>query len=266
MFRVNYFSRMAMLMACLSITLGSFASSGDEHVVWQRTPIEITLPVGKERFVSFPTEVQFGYNHSLLPDSLLRVQNDNRTLYLLAQKPFSTQRVEVKLNSGEIILLDIQAKNKASDNPIDIVLPQLNNSTNVDNDSSNESVSYVTLTRYAIQQLYAPERLLKQSNVITRFPMDAPHIVPLFYDGSATAMPLASWRGKDLYITALLIKNTLDQSLRLDPRLLCGAWKAASFYPQSTVAPLGAPINRDATTLFLVSNVPFSNSIQSCLQ
>ncbi|PIQ43248.1 MAG: TIGR03749 family integrating conjugative element protein [Gammaproteobacteria bacterium CG11_big_fil_rev_8_21_14_0_20_46_22] len=243
------------------------ANSSDEHIVWQRAPIKITLPVGKERFVSFPNEVQFGYNTNLLPPEVMRVENDNQTLYLFAKKPFSTERTEAKLASGEIILLDINAKKAAPDNPVDIVLPKKeNNETAQSNDqASQSSVNTVSLTRYAIQRLYAPQRLLKQSMQISRFPMETEHVVPLFYDGSASAMPLASWRGGNLYVTALLVKNLLKQPLRLDPRLLCGDWKAASFYPQTQLASRGTPINKDTATLFVVSNEPFSQAIASCL-
>lgn len=239
----------------------------DEHVVWKRAPIKITLPVGKERFVTFPEEMQFGYNTNLLPSSILHVENDNQTLYLYAKKSFNTQRTEAKLSSGEIVLLDINAKKHEDDNPIDIVLPKVAKRGNL---SANQTVSqsginYVTLTRYAVRQLYAPQRLLKQSMNVTRFPMDTKHTVSLFYDGSASAMPLASWRGGDYYVTALLIKNLLNQSLRLDPRLLCGNWKTATFYPQTRLASRGTPINKDTSTLFVVSNEPFSQAIQSCL-
>lgn len=238
----------------------------DQHVVWNRKPIQVTLPVGVERFVSFPTKVQFGYNTNLLPPSAFRVENDNRTLYFLAKKPFSTKRVEVKLASGEIILLDINTKAHANDNPVDIVLPKSNHldSLKNQNQTSTSNINYVTLTRYAIQQIYAPRRLLKQSMNMTRFPMKTTHVVPLFYDGSAFAMPLASWRGGNLYVTALLVKNLLNQPLYLDPRLLCGTWLAASFYPQTTLAPHGTAINQDTSTLFVISHQPFAQAIQAC--
>lgn len=32
------------------------------HVVWQQTPIDVVLPVGKERMVNFPSVVSFGYD------------------------------------------------------------------------------------------------------------------------------------------------------------------------------------------------------------
>ena len=190
----------------------------DEHIAWQRVPIHITLPVGKERFVSFPDQVQFGYNKNLLSSSMLRVQNDHRTLYLLAKKPFNTQRTEAKLSNGEVILLDIEAKQQADNHPINIILPEQHSASNNHHHANTANINYVILTRYAIQQLYSPKRLLKSSKVITRFSMGTTHVVPLFQDGSVLVMPLASWRGRDLYVTALLVKNLLKQSLRLNPR------------------------------------------------
>jgi len=242
-------------------------SNSDVHVVWKRAPIEVTLPVGKERFVTFPSGVKFGYNKNLLPSSVLSVENDNQTLYFDAKKPFKTQRTEVKLNDGEIILLDINAKKNANDNPVDIVFPKKVKSitTTTDQSVSRSSVTYVTLIRYAVQQLYSPERLLKQSSSITRFPMETAHTVPIFYDDSVSAMPLASWQGGDYFVTAVFIENLLNQPLKLDPRLICGDWKTASFYPQTTLSSHGTPINQDATTLFIVSDKPFSEAIQSCL-
>ncbi|MDP1574351.1 MAG: TIGR03749 family integrating conjugative element protein [Coxiellaceae bacterium] len=277
---VKYFCFAGLIAVGLSVVGVSYALSpdsavfsnisnhSDEHIVWKRAPIKITLPVGKERFVTFPKEVQFGYNTNLLPSSILHVENDNQTLYLYAKKSFATQRTEAKLSNGEIVLLDINAKNKADDNPIDIVLPKAVKTVDggVSQDVGQSSVNYVTLTRFAVQKLYAPQRLLKESMSITRFPMNTKHSVALFYDGSVSAMPLASWRGGDYYVTALLIKNLLNQPLRLDPRLLCGDWKTATFYPQTTLAARATPINQDTSTLFLVSNRPFSQAIQFCLK
>ncbi len=274
--RLKTFSCLIMVLASISVDHVAQAisisevglnPSSDEHIVWQRAPIAITLPVGKERFVSFPNEVQFGYNTQLLPSTMLRVENDHRTLYLLAKQPFEGMRTEAKLSNGEIILLDINAKQEADDNPVDIVLPAIP-STHPDkgqSDLSTDQVTYVTLMRYAIQQLYAPEYLLKQSTDMTRFPMETAHAVPMFLDGSASAMPLTSWRGGDLYVTAVFVKNVLHQPLILDPKVLCGAWKATSFYPQTILSFHGAELNQDATTAFLISDRPFSQAIVSCL-
>jgi len=240
----------------------------DEHIVWEKAPIDITLPVGQERFVTFPLRVQLGYNAHRLPPKALRIQNDHRTLYLLAKKPFETERAEAKLENDEVILLNLRAKENADTNPIDIVLPQKMPLQKTQNTESNavgsKSVTYVMLMRHAIQALYAPDRLLKEPGDITRFPMNIGHVVPLFYDQSAVAMPLASWRGGDLYVTALLIKNRLNQTLLLDPRTLCGQFKAASFYPKTNLEPRGTAFDGDATTLFVISTRPFAQAIQAC--
>lgn len=242
-------------------------SLGDETIVWQRAPITVTLPIGKERFVSFPSSVQLGYDKNRLPDSVLRVENDHQTLYLMARKSFPVARVEVKLATGDIILMDVSSVGSGDDNPIDVVLPKAIQNVDVSTDTSQGSydLDYVSLTRYAIAQLYAPTRLLTDSTTITRFPMQTTHVVPLFYDGSVSSMPLASWRSSNNYVTALLIKNRLNQSLRLDPRLLCGNWKAATFFPQETLAPKSTPINKDTSTLFVVSDRPFSEAMSLCV-
>lgn len=243
------------------------ASLGDEAIVWERAPIIVTLPIGKERFVSFPSAVQLGYDKNRLPDSVLRVENDHQTLYLMARKSFPITRVEVKLATGEIILMDISATDRGDDNPIDVVFPKFIQSIDTSSYTSQGSydLDYVSLTRYAIQQLYAPTRLLTDSSTIIRFPMQTTYVVPLFYDGSVSSMPLASWRQNNNYVTALLVKNRLHELLRLDPRLLCGDWKAATFFPQETLASQGTPIDKDTSTLFVVSDRPFSEAMSLCI-
>jgi integrating conjugative element protein (TIGR03749 family) len=256
-------------------------SSPHEHVVWSQAPIDVILPVGKERMVSFPASVQFGYDKSVLPDSALRIQNNDHTLYLTAKTEFSPQRVQVKCNdSGKIILLNLSARKGASDTPLDVILAQppntttiqLKNNTNVSSDNnvpsplasslSDDTVSYITLIRFATQQLYAPKRLLIQPPSIFRTPMHVKKTAPLFRDGSVIAMPLASWRGGDVTVTAVLLRNQLHQALTLDARNLCGDWRAASFFPQTILAPAGQ--RQDSTTVFLVANRSFADALEVC--
>jgi integrating conjugative element protein (TIGR03749 family) len=252
-----------------------------EHVVWQQAPIDVTLPVGKERMVSFPSAVAFGYDKNILPDNLLRAQNNNGVLYLFAKAPFAAQRVQVKLmDSGQIILLNLSAQKEASVTPIDVVMssavnrvsavPKNSPSTNIpeedstpqSNDFSDNAISYISLTRFAAQQLYAPKRLLTQPPAIFRTPMHTAKTVPLFRDGGVIAMPLASWRGGDLTVTAVLLRNQLHQSLTLDPRNICGSWQATTFFLQTVLAVSGQ--RRDSTTVFLVANRAFADALQTC--
>lgn len=243
-----------------------------EHIVWQQTPINVSLPVGKERLVNFPVAVEFGYDKNVLPDNLLRVQNNNGTLYLLAKAPFTIQRVQVRCsNEGKIILLNLSAQKEASTTPLDIVLPHASSALfsdvthplkQQDTETIDSTLGYLTLTRFAAQQLYAPKRLLTQPNTIYRTPMHTTKTVILLRDQSVLAMPLASWRRSDLTVTAVLLRNQLSQSLTLDPRNLCEEWRAATFFPHTLLAPAGQ--RADSTTVFLIANRSFADALASC--
>lgn len=245
-----------------------------EHVVWHQTPIEIILPIYKERQINFGTPIQFGYDKSILTDEMLKIQNNDGVLYLTAKKVFTTQRVEVKLvTSGKMVLLNLSAQKNASNTPLDIVIQQkeLNDiekpmTENLnqphDNDTDNLKLTPVTLMRFAIQALYAPKRLLVQPSHIFRVPMRTHKTFNLFLDNSVLAMPLASWRGDNFFVTAVLLRNNLSQALALDPRTLCGKWQASSFFPHRQLMARGQ--QSDSTTVFLVSNQAFAESLKQC--
>jgi integrating conjugative element protein (TIGR03749 family) len=251
-----------------------------EHLVWNQTPIAVKLPIGIERMVRFSEPVQVGYDKTTLTDEKIRIQNNSGTLYLLAKQRFAVERIQVKLAKGNIILLDISAEKGASATPLEIVASEEKSMTPAVSASSTESslssfaennaasiqparITPIALTRFAAQQLYAPQRLLIQSDTIYRIPMHTKKTINLVLDGSVIAMPLASWRGGDQFITAVLLRNTLPQPLTVHPRDLCGHWQTATFFPENQLAPRGEM--KDRTTVFLVSNRPFSDSLNAGL-
>ena len=191
----------------------------------------------------------------------------------MRRKEFPAERVQVKLESGKIILLDVSAKQSASCTPLEIVLAEDNrlpfsekaeaqNWQNTEEEPTQLTTTVITpiqLTRFAAQQLYAPQRLLTQSNNIYRVPMHTQKTVDLVLDGSVMAMPLASWRGGDQFVTALLLRNNLPHELTLHPQDLCGQWQTATFFPKNELAQRGNV--KDSTTVFLVSHRPFAESL-----
>lgn len=253
-----------------------FPSDESQPVIWDKKPIAIVLPIGKEKLVTFSETVEFGVNHTELPTATLKVQNNNHTLYFTAHIAFPSQRVYVKLvESGKIILLDIAAKPEASTTPITVeTLNPVPNATVTSAEkntvtahdktikSPSKTVSRVALVRYATQQLYAPQRLLRQDPRIFRVAMQAYPVEPLLLDGSALAQPLASWRTSHYFVTAVLVRNQLAHSQTLDPRNLCGSWVAASLFPRNRIAEKGN--TRDSTTAFLISHEPFGEALRAC--
>ena len=168
MYEVGMIKRIIAIVFCLIVIGVSDTALADDaplHVVWDRKPINIVLPVGQERMISFPGQVKFGYDADKLVSQILHIQNNGHTLYFLAKKAFLPQRVEVLLPAaGKIILLNLSAKRSAPTVPLDVVLKQSpSNAPLVDNKQNRKiNINYVTLARFATQQLYAPKRLLKK--------------------------------------------------------------------------------------------------------
>ena len=235
-----------------------------EHVVWNKEPISFIVPLNTERMITFPEPVTLHNMDPTLTTDKVSILNNAGTLYIKAKKTFDPIRISVVLKqSGEVILIDLSAAPNADDSPVDVVLAsdqtqQLQETTQ---NAQSASINYPLLMRYAIQQLYSPERLVEENNNIYRTPMYTTKSVDLVMGAKVIAMPLYSWRGGDLYVTAILLKNLLSRHVHLNPMSLNGNWLAAAYYPTNYLAAKGTA--HDRTTLFLISNRPFNEALNS---
>jgi integrating conjugative element protein (TIGR03749 family) len=233
-------------------------------LTWQRVPLNIVLPVGKERLMSFPDAFKFGLSADL--EHVVRVQNNYKTLYLLAKKPFLAHRVQVNLNNGLIMLINLSAQIKAPSGSVDVVLPDsFKHSSGNPKKLSRKVLNEAILARFAIHQLYAPNSLLGNDDLFHRYPMESHHMIPLFMNKAALAMPLASWETQGDFITAVQVKNLEKHFLTIQPNMLCGQWQAVAFYPRQVLFPYKELHGYDTTTLFLISTRNFSKALQVCL-
>ncbi|MEQ8494162.1 MAG: TIGR03749 family integrating conjugative element protein, partial [Gammaproteobacteria bacterium] len=223
-----------------------------ERVAWRKVPIGIQLLVGTERLVHFPEAVKFGVPPEL--QGLIRVQSVAGTLYLLAHQPFTETRVIVRgMDDGRVYLLDLSAATEGDGRaPLEIYLP---NEAKRDGDDVTEDVSpppsygYVTLTRFAAQQLYAPARLLQDLPGIVRVPVKREPL-SLVRGDTVEALPLVAWRAGDLYLTAAKLTNKTFRPQTLDPRTLRGRWLTATFQHNRLHA---AGSEADRTAVYLIS-------------
>ncbi len=264
--KLNMKTVMIGALVALSLTTQVEAESV-QHIVWDKTPIAITLPIDQERMISFPSEVKFGYDLTKLPSKTLSVVNNNHTLYLTAHKGFDAEPARILLtDSGKIMLLTLAANQTGSDTPLSILLEKPHHDQSNSGVGEQSSIapddSYVTLVRFAAQQLYAPERLLTQPLNIHRIPMQTQKTAPLLLDGSITANPLISWRNADNYVTAVEVYNTQKVLLTLNLGSFCGQWRAASAFPRTVLDQAFSPLGN--TTVFLVSSQPFGQAIAPC--
>ena len=231
-----------------------------ERIEWKKAPIRLELSVGEEQRIEFPAAVTVGVPAVLQP--LLRTQSVNGTVYLLAQAPFESNRLMVReLDSGHIYLFDVAAvEDGVPSPPLQIYVTgdsePRSDSSSTTSDSDQPPPSYVQLTQFAAQQLYAPARLVKDKPGIVRVPVTRDP-VELLHGGTIEATPLVAWRADGLYVTAVKLTNRTDQPQTLDPRELRGAWLTATFQ-HHRLLPKGD--EADTTAVYLISARPFDVS------
>ena len=242
----------ALMLFCMS----SVIAAPVEHVVWDKTPIRITLPINQERLIRFPLAVSIVDSELDEQVGVMKIQD---ALYFNAHAAFTNKRLVVQLMpNGEAIVLSLTASEEAGNTtPIDVVMGE-----HEDDDkpapTTSSDINAVTLTRFAIQSLYSPERLLVTPPEITRTPMQTYHHITFVYGASITSKPLISWHANDLYVTAIELKNDLNKPVIIDPRQLLGNWQTATFYPTNTLAGRN---NKETTTVLVTSSRPFGEAL-----
>jgi integrating conjugative element protein (TIGR03749 family) len=250
-------------------------------------PIKLALIVGQEIQLNFEQPLgRLGTPQSI--KNKLQTQLIDQRLWLKASKAFKPTRVLVRSAQGDLSVFLLSASATAGQQKIqpypikytvitEAKLPNQSNSNrnstgnskaNSNNNQQNPNIkpalNYIDLTRFAAQSLYAPKRLIKKINLI-RIPINTKQAVRLFTcsttltcNGNVLARPIAAWQSPRLYISAILLKNTTQQQIVLDPRDLLGTWKAATFH-FNRLGKANSP--EDTSVVYLVSSSPFEQSL-----
>lgn len=228
-----------------------------EHIVWNKTPINIVLPVGTERRIDFPISIKLQVPASI-QDKSKRIQvSESGSVYWLATKPFKSARVNAITDTGYSYILNVEARKKAPDNPIAIIDNRIKTNKNQDDVQSVFNYDYVDMIRFAAQSIYAPERLVKRLPGIHRVQVDTSPVL-LVKGGDLITAPMAQWMAStvpSLYVTAIRVTSNSLKRIVLDPRLLRGDFLAASSQ-HGYVNAVGD--DGDTTTWYLVSSQPFN--------
>lgn len=231
-----------------------------ERIEWNKTPIELVLRVDQERQIRFPAAVRIGVPPQV--EASLRTQSVDGTVYLLARQAFDTTRVMVReTGSGRTYLLDIRAVEAGgSSPPVEVFVPGPSNpetsATGAETTAPAPALDYVGLTRFAAQQMYAPQRLLYEPPSVSRVPL-SDEAIELLRGAAVEATPLISWRAGALYLTAVKLTNTTGHPVILDPRRLRGRWLTATFQ-RARLFPAGD--EADTSCVYLISTRPFEAS------
>ncbi|EAB5739952.1 TIGR03749 family integrating conjugative element protein [Salmonella enterica subsp. enterica] len=225
-----------------------------ELVKWERIPLPVALNIGQERIVFVDRNVRVGYPAAL--EGKLRVQSSNGTLYLLANQPFATTRLQLQdTENGELILLDVSAsKGEHIREPIRIVREKKKTPA-AKPDAVPQSLPStplpVALTRYAAQMLYAPLRTVEPlPGVQPEGVRLAKTITTLLPALPVSAIPIGGWKLDPYHLAAIRLQNKSATRLELDPRQLQGQFYAAAFQHR-WLGPSGSA--EDTTVLYLIT-------------
>ncbi len=248
------------------------------RVVWDKRPIPITLTVGQERLVHFPSDVRYW-----MPESIrdrVSMLSANGVVYITAHMPLETTRIRVQsLVTHTMYLLDLNTSD-IEQHRSDIVVTDQDFVENVakqasSNDTASSGDWFVRLTRYAAQTLYAPERLHPSDRDITSIRLAHLHSLPLIRGGFIKAIPLRSWRGGGYTVTAVQLRNLTSEHIdivheatraeRAMHRLLVldedirGDWLALTTQHRA-LAPRES--GGEWTTLYVISQRSFDESME----
>jgi len=244
----------ALLLVCQMVQADNF-----EHVVWDKSPINIKLPLEKERMVVFQGPVKLIHNEL---EGFAIIQKTKDTFYIKALRDFAPKSVVVRvIPDGDVIKLNVSADaSSMNKTPIEIVSKDATSAANeAISTSAGTPINTITLTRFAIQSLYAPERVLEMPQGVGRVAMNTHKTVNLISGGGVMAHPLLSFGGDGLTVTAVRINNLLSKPQEIEPDMLYGKWESIAFYPSNALAPKGK--QGDETIVFVTSNKPFNDAL-----
>ena len=252
-----------LFAACLLAAGAAQADSGIETAIWKGLPLTISMRPGRERSVFFPArvlEVQVP-----AADQELRTQVLDKGVHWQPVMAFPRRRAVVSTAGGAVYLLDLVVTEDGGGPPLEIL--DARSVAAAAPSAALAEPAPVRLTRFAAQQLYAPQRLQPTDagiarQAVTAYPQDS----PLIQGMSLNYRTLGAWRGYGYHITALRVRNLSSLHLPLDPRLfehrrIRGRWTASTFQHR-WLAPAGSTGTADTTVLYLVSRQPFGTSLR----
>ncbi len=239
-----------------------------QQLIYHGAPIQITLSVDTERRIVFDSAFEVGIDPQ--DAEAFSPEIYDRNLLLTVHQPIRS-RLQIQMQNGQIIPVDIFAVNaRVSNQPIEIVRQEVVDALNARKQNINQvplnalhenrqntSPGYVDMMRFAAQSMYAPERLIKSVKGATVIPVEKKPVRLMRFDLVSTE-PVSSWQISGFFVTAVLIKNKHKAPVNLDPRLLLGNWRAATFHHRR-IQEAGSKF--DQTALYLVSDQPFEEAL-----
>lgn len=242
-------------LCILAFLAAMYAESEDlevKELIYSDQPLEIRLPVDIPVELRFPEPAEFGIPEEL--SDFLQIENLAATVFLTAKTSFPSKPVLVKLMHSNVPIVIRLTASMDEYGPYTYLIKTSQRRKPV---IPQDALSPVELTRYAAQQLFAPDRLLPKSETIVRVRVSIDPI-DLSRDLDIQSHPIASWSSASLYVTAVKLENLSSTTKRLLPQDLRGNWRTATYH-HARLQPREK--SGDSSVIYLVSDRPFSSAL-----
>lgn len=266
------------MVVLMTLLVADVRTTSAETLVWRKTPITVDLIVGVEQMLTLPADGAVGLPPMLANANVFRTLATGGALYWTALEPFETERIQVRLQTGEFLLFDVNARTvkapPAKVSTLSIVMEGENAQARAGDWNMPATATIFELIRYAAQSIYSPQRLIAPVPGVKAVPLGLSGNFNQLYDQGdlqgLVIQPLQAWSSGELYVTAFVVTNEHSQPITLDNRKVRHSpyarrtgvdphFVASAFY-DSQLPPRGASDNR--TILFVVTDRPIRSVIR----
>jgi integrating conjugative element protein (TIGR03749 family) len=261
-------------LLCGLCVLLSAQAHAVRSISWDRTAIPINLVVGVEQMLHFPQDGDVGLPPTLANTDVFRTLFTGKTAYWTALQAFESERIKVRLSTGDFILFDVTAtvakQPPKKTEALNIVMDDSPNPLPSNDTVADNGVTVFGLLRYAAQVTYAPARLVDALPGIRQAPTGIDDALNTLYNQGKhpglILLPQNSWAAQGFWVTSIRVLNQHSHPIALDNRLVqhtptshingVGRHFIASMFYQRHLEP------GEKTTLFVVTDQPFQSVIR----
>jgi len=235
-----------------------------EIVHYNNKPVIVQLHAGEERKIQFGDHVKVGVTRKQEVEQLFRVQSAQGAVLVRPGK---------RITDGKVVLLDLIATDApANAQPLEDMRVYLENENSIEQEvkakeeqvaKKGPPITPITLTRYAAQKLYAPTRLhndipgISEANLNVVLNKEVRAFKGI-NRAQTRVKPVLAYRANDLYIVALLVRNTTNESVTLNYLDINLPFSHAT-YQHHQLSRRGTA--GDRTILYLVNNRPLADTL-----
>ena len=275
-------------LALWALWAATSKSACAETVVWRKTPITVELVVGVEQLLMLPSNAEVGLPPVLTNPNVFRTLVTGGAAYWTALEPFETQRVQLRLDSGEFLLFDVSARTlkqpPATVETLQVVLAGSETFQGGPNPAAGGPLpgeaNLFELLRYAAQSIYAPRRLIAPLPGVKKVPVGLAGNLGRLYDAGRHPLviqPYQAWSAGDFFVTAFVVTNEASHPVALDNRKVMHTpnahrtgvdphFIASAFFTRSLPGRNTGTTGDNRTTLFVVTDRPIRNVIREAGQ